>query len=199
MEDFADVPTWSMQNRLNAMPELVFIVILLIVGIALTFHTRLHRLKGRVALIDEQRTRLFDLAERSLESGDVPVGALLLYQGKVIGEGYNTVLRNGKGGEHAEINAISGAIGSMGMEKFSALERKELVLISSFEPCLMCAGAFVNYNIQHVFFMKEKDLGYTGKEEALFIRYLIRRRQIKGGREQDLLFEKHPLYPGNRS
>ena len=181
------------------MPELLLLIILLLGGIAFVLQTRLHRLKGRVVLLDEQRVRILELAERALDSGDVPVGALLLYQGNVIGEGYNTVLRNGNGGEHAEINAISGAIRSMGMDRFMALDRDELVLASTFEPCLMCAGAFVNYSIERVFFMKEKELRYTGKEEALFARYLLRRRQIKGNREQDLLFERHPRYPGNRN
>jgi len=198
MEDSAGVRGSYQEGRVSAMPELILLGIVLFGGAALIFHTRLHRLKGKVVLLDEQRAKLLELAERSLESGDVPVGAILLYRGKVIGEGHNTVLRNGKGGEHAEINAISAALNSMGMEKFSALDRKDLVLLSTFEPCLMCAGAFVNYNIQSIFFMKEKDFSYTGKEEALFVRYLLRRRQIRGSREQDLLFEKHPRYPGSR-
>ena len=162
-------------------------------------HAKTHRFKGKVVLTEEQRMRILELAERSLQSGDVPVGALLLYRGKIIGEGYNTVLQNRKAGEHAEVNAISAAISSLGMEQFSSLDRGELVLLSTFEPCMMCGGAFVNYNIQNVFFMKEKSFLYTAKEEALFARYLFRRRQIRGGREQDVLFEKHPRYPGSMS
>jgi tRNA(Arg) A34 adenosine deaminase TadA len=135
------------------------------------------------------------VAERSLETSDVPVGALLLYKGEIIGEGYNTVLRNANAGEHAEVNVISAAIKDLGMEKFTMLDRDSLLLVATFEPCLMCAGAFINYNIQNVFFMKEKDFSYTAEEEALFVRYLLRRRQIKSGNEQDVLFEKHPDYP----
>ena len=119
-------------------------------------------------------------------------------KGEIIGEGWNTVLRNAKAGEHAEVNAISNAIAVMGMEKFSALDRRSLVLVSTFEPCLMCAGAFVNYNIHNVLFMKEKELSFTGKEEARFLRYLLKRRQIKNRNEQDSLFEKHPDYPARK-
>ncbi len=172
------------------------ISILFLTFLFFAVHTRLHTLKGKVVLMDEQRARLLELAARSLESSDVPVGALLLYQGKIIGEGCNEVLRNSKAGEHAEINAISSSIAAMGMEKFSSLDRNALVLVSTFEPCMMCAGAFINYNVQHVFFMKEKDLIYTGREEGLFLRYLLRRRQIRHSREQDILFERHPGYPG---
>ncbi len=161
-------------------------------------HTKIHRLKGRVVLTQEQQARLLELAELSLQSSDVPVGALLIYQGEVIGEGYNTVLRNQRAGEHAEVNAISSAIAGMGMESFSLLDRRKLVLISTFEPCMMCGGAFINYNIQNVFFLKEKDFSYTGKEEALFVRYLLRRRQIKNNREQDILFQRHPQYPARK-
>ncbi len=179
---------------LEWLPVLILLMALSIYAV----HTRLHRLKGKVVLTLEQRTRLLELAERSLASGDVPVGALLIYRGEVIGEGYNTVLLNKSAGEHAEVNALSSAIATMGMEQFASLDRRKLVLVSSFEPCMMCAGAFVNYNIQNVFFMKEKDLSYTGREEGLFVRYLLRRRQIKHNREQDIIFEKHPHYPGKR-
>lgn len=171
--------------------------ILLLAFLFFAFHTRFHWLKGKVVLMDEQRARLLELAARSLESSDVPVGALLLYQGKIIGEGCNEVLRNSKAGEHAEINAISSSIAAMGMEKFLSLDRSALVLVSTYEPCLMCAGAFINYNIQHVFFMKEKDLRYTEREEALFVRYFMWRRQIRHSREQEILFERHPGYPGH--
>lgn len=158
-------------------------------------HAKLHRLRTTVVLPAEQFSRLMQLAERSLETADVPVGALLLYKGDIIGEGYNTVLRNAQAGEHAEINAISGAIRNLGMEAFTKLERKSLMLATTFEPCLMCAGAFINYNIQNVFFMKEKDFSYTSTENALLVRYLLHRRQILSGNEQVALFEKHPAYP----
>ncbi len=162
------------------------------------FHPKFHRLKSTVVLNEKHYARLLELAERPLDSSDVPVGALLLFEGIIIGEGYNTVLRNVKAGEHAEVNAISNAIASMGMEKFSSLDRGSLVLVSTFEPCLMCAGAFINYNIQKVYFMKEKEFSITGKEEARFIRYLMRRRQVKNKDEQASLFEKHPGYPARK-
>ncbi len=158
-------------------------------------HSKFHRLRRTIVLKKEHYSRLLELAERSLETSDVPVGALLLYKGEIIGEGFNTVLRNAKAGEHAEVNAISAALKDLGMEKFTMLERDPLLLVTTFEPCLMCAGALINYNIQNVFFMKEKEFSYTAKEEALFVRYLLRRRQIKSGNEQDVLFEKHPGYP----
>jgi tRNA(Arg) A34 adenosine deaminase TadA len=173
----------------------VFLFLIICAVVVYLSHSKLHRLRRTIVLTKEHYSRLFELAKRSLETSDVPVGALLLYKGEIIGEGFNTVLRNAKAGEHAEVNAISAAIKDLGMEKFTMLERDSLLLATTFEPCLMCAGAFINYNIQNVFFMKEKDFSYTTKEEALFVRYLLRRKQIKSGNEQDVLFEKHPDYP----
>jgi tRNA(Arg) A34 adenosine deaminase TadA len=54
--------------------------------------------------------RLVSLGKKALDSNDVPIAALLLSNGEVIGEGFNTVLRDGNAGGHAEINAISSAI-----------------------------------------------------------------------------------------
>ncbi len=180
------------------MYQWIVFVFLVLTICALVFslgHSKFHRLRRTIVLTKEHYSRLLELAERSLETSDVPVGALLLYKGESIGEGFNTVMRNTKAGEHAEVNAISAAIKDLGMEKFAMLERDSLLLATTFEPCLMCAGAFINYNIQNVFFMKEKDFSYTSKEKALFVRYLLRRKQIKSGNEQDVLFEKHPDYP----
>jgi len=162
-------------------------------------HTRIHRLRRKITLTKKHYDRLLELAERALDSSDVPIGALLLYKGIIIGEGYNTVVRNAKAGEHAEVNAISNAIAAMGMEKFSSLDRGSLVLVSTFEPCLMCAGAFINYNIPNVYFMKEKEVSFTAKEELRFIRYLFRRKQAENNDEQASLFEKHPGYPAKKS
>ena len=178
----------------------IFLLVLAFCGLVLyVLRTKFHHLRSMVVLDEKHFARLLELAERSLDSSDVPVGALLLHNGIIIGEGYNTVLRNAKAGEHAEVNAISNALAAMGMEKFSSLDRASLILVSTFEPCLMCAGAFINYNIQNVYFMEEKEVSFTAKEELRFTRYLLRRKQVKNNNEQAALFEKHPGYPAKKS
>jgi tRNA(adenine34) deaminase len=101
--------------------------------------------------------RLVMLAQRSLETLDVPIAAVLLYDEKVIGEGFNTVFRNSHAGEHAEINAISSAMRELGMKEFRRLDRKKLFLVSTFEPCLMCIGACINANIRTVYYLQPKE------------------------------------------
>jgi tRNA(Arg) A34 adenosine deaminase TadA len=157
--------------------------------------SKLYLLRHAMKLSDQHKERLLALAKQSLESLDVPIGALLIYQNEIIGEGCNTVLRTSDAGGHAEMNAISNAIQRLGMEQFSALDRASLFLVTTFEPCLMCTGAFINYNIKNVYFFKEKDTLYLMKEVMRFIRYYFRRGKINHTGEQDVLFEQHPLYP----
>ena len=171
--------------------------IIVVLSFVLIFYAciKIYRKRHTLKLDEHQMARLLSLAKQSLDSLDVPIGALLMYRNEIIGEGYNTVLCTSNAGGHAEINAISDAIKRLGMERFSLLDRKSLVLVTTFEPCLMCAGAFMNYNIRRVYFLKEKDAVYLSKEGVRFIRYYLQRRKIKNDGEQDILFELHPHYP----
>lgn len=172
----------------------IAVLLLFVIGIQ-----KFYLFHPKIELTGELVTRLQQLAKQSLETLDVPVAALLLYKKEIIGEGCNTVFRNGKAGEHAEINAMSSAIVSLGMEKFSALDRSQLVLVSTFEPCLMCTGAFVNYNIRNVWFMEEKDAAYLLRETKLLARYMFRRTLVRNRGEQVALFKLHPQYPNRNN
>lgn len=80
----------------------------------------------------------FKLAEKAFEDGEVPVGAVVVLDNKIIGKGYNQVERLNDPTAHAEMIAISAAC--------STLERKYLqgcTLYVTLEPCPMCAGAVV--------------------------------------------------------
>lgn len=90
------------------------------------------RIPSHITLAPAIMERLMVLAKRSLETLDVPIAAVLMYGETVIGEGFNTVLRNSQAGEHAEINAISSAMKELGMEEFRRLDRKN----SSLSPPL---------------------------------------------------------------
>jgi tRNA(Arg) A34 adenosine deaminase TadA len=170
----------------------------LLLGCAGLLWLFLRRTRRPLELTEAQRSRLLAQAEQSLEALDVPVGALLLYDGEIIGEGHNTVLRDGIAGGHAEINALSGAIRSLGMERFMALDRDRLLLVSTFEPCPMCAGAFSAYGLRRVCFLKPKAPLFRAREWARVLRYLLQRRRGRDSGEQDRLFARHPQYPGNK-
>jgi tRNA(Arg) A34 adenosine deaminase TadA len=175
---------------------LTLLVAILVSALAVIAAQQWSRFHPRIMLTSEQLQRLQALAKRSLDSLDVPVGAILVYDRAIIGEGFNTVRRDHSAAGHAEINALSSAIATLGNEQFSSLDRGKLVLLSTFEPCLMCVGACIEHRIQTVYYMEGKDPAYVLGEWKAYARYLFRRRLIINHGEQVALFTLHPLYPG---
>jgi tRNA(Arg) A34 adenosine deaminase TadA len=140
-----------------------------------------------------EKEELFSLGKKSLLSNDVPVSALIIYDGQIIGKGFNTVLADSNAAGHAEINAITNAVKNLGWENFFNLDREKLLLISTFEPCPMCIGAIQEYKIKHVNFIKEKSIGYWLKNRLGNFLYEQNKRKISSD-IQDSLFLLHPAY-----
>ncbi len=88
-----------------------------------------------------------DEARKSLEWGDVPVGAVVVHNGKVIGAGYNTRERDNNPLGHAEINAIISASYNLGKWRLDDCE-----IYVTLEPCPMCAGAILQAKLKKVVF-----------------------------------------------
>ncbi|MBQ8849974.1 MAG: tRNA adenosine(34) deaminase TadA [Clostridia bacterium] len=86
-------------------------------------------------------------AERAKEIGEVPVGAAVVYDGKVISVGHNQREKNGMATAHAELLAIEEACRSLGGWRLSGC-----TLYVTLEPCPMCAGSIVNSRIDRVVF-----------------------------------------------
>lgn len=146
-----------------------------------------------------QTEALETLGAAALETRDIPVAALLVYEGEIIGRGHNTVRRDGNAGGHAEINAISDALGRLGSERFAALDREELELVSTFEPCPMCQGALAMWDIRKVSFLRAKTVGRQLELERRRLRHLVHRAQRGPVELQQRLFLRHPEYPGRTS
>ncbi len=88
---------------------------------------------------DRQWMRLaLQQAERALAAGDVPVGAIAVHGGQVIGSGYNRRERDKDPTAHAEMIAIRAAAKRLGRWRLD-----EVTLYCTLEPCAMCAGAMV--------------------------------------------------------
>lgn len=77
-------------------------------------------------------------AEKALVSGDVPIGAVAVHQGKVIGSGYNRREADHDPTAHAEIIAIRQAAAALGSWRLDGV-----TLYCTLEPCTMCGGAMV--------------------------------------------------------
>ncbi|MBN2309457.1 MAG: nucleoside deaminase [Candidatus Hydrogenedentes bacterium] len=86
-------------------------------------------------------------AERALEAGEVPVGCVIMHQGRVIGKAHNQRETLQDPTAHAEILAITQAAAHLGSWR---LEHTQLYV--TLEPCPMCAGAIILARIPEVYF-----------------------------------------------
>jgi tRNA(adenine34) deaminase len=86
-------------------------------------------------------------AQRTFESGEVPVGAVVVHEGKIIGRGYNQIEQLQDPTAHAEMIAITAAANHL---QSKWLEKCTLYV--TLEPCPMCAGAIVLARIPNLVF-----------------------------------------------
>lgn len=86
-------------------------------------------------------------AQLAAQIGEVPVGAVIVKDGKVIAKGHNTREKEQSALGHAEINAIKQACKALGSWRLDDCE-----LYVTMEPCPMCAGAIINARIKTVVF-----------------------------------------------
>jgi tRNA(adenine34) deaminase len=84
-------------------------------------------------------------AQKSLKTGDVPVGALIVHEGKIVGRGYNQVELLNDPTAHAEMIAITSAASTLQSKWL-----RDAILYVTVEPCAMCAGACVLARIKLV-------------------------------------------------
>ena len=87
------------------------------------------------------------LAKKAYTLGEVPVGALVVIDNRVIGKGYNQPIKNSDPTAHAEIIALRDAANTLKNYRLSGCE-----LYVTIEPCAMCVGAMVHARIQRVIF-----------------------------------------------
>lgn len=91
--------------------------------------------------------RAFMLAEQAMDEGEVPVGALVVHENRIIGKGYNQVERLNDPTAHAEMLALSAACETLGSKYLTGC-----TLYVTLEPCAMCAGAVSWSKIDRVVF-----------------------------------------------
>jgi len=83
-----------------------------------------------------------ELASRAQAAGEVPVGAVVVLDGKIIGRGYNAPISRNDPTAHAEMMALRDAAQNIGNYRLVGCE-----LFVTLEPCLMCAGAIMHARI----------------------------------------------------
>jgi tRNA(adenine34) deaminase len=121
---------------------------------------------------DEQyMRRALELAGRT--EGEVPVGALVVVDGKVLGEGWNRPLATHDPTSHAEIEAIRAAGKAAGNYRLPGA-----TLYVTVEPCVMCAGAIFHARITRVLYGAREPK--TGAAE-LFLSRFNHHATVQGG------------------
>lgn len=84
-------------------------------------------------------------AQRALEAGEVPVGAVVVCEGKAVGQGFNRNLLDGDPTAHAEMMALRHAAQTLGNHRLPQCE-----MYATLEPCPMCAGALVHARLRRL-------------------------------------------------
>jgi tRNA(adenine34) deaminase len=97
--------------------------------------------------LPEPMRRALALAERAAAAGEVPVGAVIVRNGEVLGEGANAPRRLRDPTAHAEMLAIRAAAETIGADRLQDCE-----LWVTLEPCAMCAGAIALARIARVYY-----------------------------------------------
>lgn len=89
--------------------------------------------------------RAVELARKAADMGEVPVGAVVVKNGKIIGEGWNFRETEQSALGHAEIMAIENACKTLGTWRLEGC-----TLYVTMEPCVMCTGAIINSRMERV-------------------------------------------------
>ena len=83
-------------------------------------------------------------ARKSLSEGGIPIGAVLVHEGRIIGQGHNCRVQTGSPIDHGEMNCLRNA------GRLPAAVYQKCTIYSTLSPCPMCSGAIVLYKIPRV-------------------------------------------------
>jgi tRNA(adenine34) deaminase len=88
-----------------------------------------------------------ECARQAADAGEVPVGAVVVHEGRVVGEGFNQPIASHDPTAHAEIVALRAAAASVANYRLT-----DATMYVTVEPCLMCVGAMIHARIGLVVF-----------------------------------------------
>ena len=100
-----------------------------------------------------------DEAKQGLNEGGIPIGAVLVHDGKIIGRGHNRRVQKGSAILHGEMDALENA------GRLPANIYRECTLYTTLSPCPMCSGAISLYEIPHV--VIGENITFRGEESLL--------------------------------
>ena len=98
-------------------------------------------------------------AKLGLGEGGIPIGSVLVYEGKIIGRGHNMRVQKGSAILHAEMSALENA------GRQPAAVYKQSILYTTLSPCPMCSGAAILYGIPQIVIGENQN--FLGAEDYL--------------------------------
>ena len=121
--------------------------------------------------------RAITAARRGLKQGEVPIGAVIVYEGKVVASGYNRRAKLQLASAHAEMMAIDRAC-----KKFHSWRLPEgCELYVTLEPCPMCMGAALNARVDRLYFGAYEQKGRSLTKELSEANLLNHKTETVGG------------------
>ena len=115
-------------------------------------------------------------AQKAFKEGEVPIGAVVVADGKIISRGYNKRTKKQIATAHAEIEAIEKAC-----KKLKSWRIPECEIYVTLEPCPMCMGAMLNARIKRVVFGAPEDKGRSLTTEIANANLLNHKIEVEGG------------------
>ncbi|MCF5468328.1 nucleoside deaminase [Pseudomonas syringae] len=100
-----------------------------------------------------------DEAQLGLDEGGIPIGSVIVHDGKIIGRGHNRRVQEGSPTRHGEMDALENA----GRQPASVY--RDAVLYTTLSPCAMCSGAILLYGIRKV--IVGENQSFMGEEALL--------------------------------
>ena len=127
--------------------------------------------------MDEQFMReALRLAQKAKKRGEVPIGAVVVLNGKIVGRGYNLRTRLQMATAHAEMRAIDRACRKLHSWRLPGVE-----LYVTLEPCPMCMGAILNARIDRIYFGAYEQKGRSLTNELANANLLNHKVEVTGG------------------
>ena len=109
--------------------------------------------------MDEFMKAAFDEAQKGYDEGGIPIGSVLVYQGKILGRGHNRRVQAGSVVLHGEMDALENA------GRQPATVYRQCTLYTTLSPCPMCSGTILLYGIPKVVIAENRT--FIGEEELL--------------------------------
>jgi len=115
--------------------------------------------------MDEFMRAAIDEAERGLAEGGIPIGSVLVHEGRILGRGHNRRVQQGSVVRHGEMDALENA------GRQTAAVYRGCTIYTTLSPCAMCSGAILLYGIPRVVVGENRT--FLGEEALLRARGVV--------------------------